>query len=77
MLRPSVNCDRTDDTATRVLQVDGCCKSLTREKAYFRRYRCCMAHSKQESVLVDNEVKRWCQQCCCFHDLNLFDGARR
>jgi len=36
-----------------------------------------MVHSKQESVLVDNEVKRWCQQCCCFHDLNLFDGARR
>ena len=65
------------DRQDAALQVDGCNKSLTREKAYFRRYRCCMVHSKQESVLVDNEVKRWCQQCCCFHDLNLFDGARR
>ncbi len=57
--------------------MDGCNKSLAREKAYFRRYRCCMVHSKQEAVVVEGEVKRWCQQCCCFHDPSLFDGARR
>ena len=57
--------------------MDGCNRHLGREKAYFRRYRCCMNHSKQAQVLVDGEIKRWCQQCCCFHELHFFDGDRR
>jgi SBP domain len=58
-------------------QVDGCKRHLSREKTYFRRYRCCMSHSKQPAVLVEGQVRRWCQQCCCFHELSAFDGEKR
>ena len=58
-------------------QVDGCKRHLSREKTYFRRYRCCMSHSKQPAVLVEGQVRRWCQQCCCFHELGAFDGEKR
>ena len=51
----------------------GCAVSQT----YFRRYRCCMSHSKAPSVLVDGQVVRWCQQCCCFHELSAFDDDKR
>ena len=46
-------------------------------QTYFRRYRCCMSHSKAPSVLVDGQVVRWCQQCCCFHELSAFDDDKR
>lgn len=58
-------------------RVDGCSRHLGREKAYFQRYRCCMSHSKQPSVHVGGAIQRWCQQCCCFHELHYFDGDRR
>ena len=36
-----------------------------------------MSHSKAPSVLVDGQVVRWCQQCCCFHELSAFDDDKR
>ena len=59
------------------LQVEGCQRSLLKEKHYFRRYRCCKEHSRAPLVTIDGETKRFCQQCCCFHNLEAFDGDRR
>ena len=28
-------------------------------------------------MLVDGQVVRWCQQCCCFHELSAFDDDKR
>ena len=57
--------------------MDGCKRYLAGEKAYFRRYRCCMAHTKAPSVEVDSLTVRWCQQCCGFHELAAFDTNKR
>ena len=59
------------------LQVEGCTRSLLKEKNYFRRYRCCKEHSRSPMVVIDGEQKRFCQQCCSFHPLEAFDGDRR
>lgn len=44
------------------LQVQGCTRSLLKEKNYFRRYRCCKEHSRAPLVIIDGEEKRFCQQ---------------
>jgi SBP domain len=80
MRRPSAACcwSAPDPLLCAItMQVDGCKRHLSREKTYFRRYRCCMSHSKQPAVLVEGQVRRWCQQCCCFHELAAFDGEKR
>ena len=57
--------------------MEGCTRSLLKEKNYFRRYRCCKEHSRSPMVVIDGEQKRFCQQCCSFHPLEAFDGDRR
>ena len=43
-------------------QVEGCSRSLLKEKNYFRRYRCCKEHSRAAVVVIDGAEKRFCQQ---------------
>lgn len=57
--------------------MEGCTRSLLKEKNYFRRYRCCKEHSRSPMVVIEGEQKRFCQQCCSFHPLEAFDGDRR
>jgi len=42
--------------------VQGCTRSLLKEKNYFRRYRCCKDHSRAPAVIIDGNEKRFCQQ---------------
>lgn len=42
-----------------------------------RRSRCCKEHALADVVLLGGVEKRFCQQCCGFHDIGLFDGKRR
>ena len=59
------------------LQVEGCHKSLSTEKDYYRRYRICEEHLKLSSLLKDGEAQRFCQQCGKFHPLDDFDADKR
>ncbi|KAK9840856.1 hypothetical protein WJX84_003652 [Apatococcus fuscideae] len=58
-------------------QVEGCHKSLSTEKDYYRRYRICEEHLKLSSLLKDGEAQRFCQQCGKFHPLDDFDADKR
>lgn len=41
------------------------------------RCRCCQAHARQLTVMLNGEEKRLCQQCSSFHPLTAFDGTKR
>ena len=61
------------------LQVKGCGTSLADEKRFYQRAGCCKDHAFALTVVLSANApaKRFCQQCCCFHELGAFDGDRR
>lgn len=65
------------DMMDRRVQVDDCDACLTKEKKFYRRSRCCQMHARELRVLLNGVPRRFCQQCCAFHGLDAFDGAKR
>lgn len=57
--------------------MDGCTKTLGNEKRFYQRARCCSEHAFVAAVPVGGLAKRFCQQCCAFHDTASFDGDKR
>ncbi|KAH9621826.1 hypothetical protein KSS87_022152 [Heliosperma pusillum] len=58
-------------------QVPGCEVDITELKGYHRRHRVCLVCANSVSVLIDAELKRYCQQCGKFHLLPDFDEGKR
>ena len=59
------------------MQVDGCNACLNKEKKFYRRSRCCQFHAREVTVQLNGQPRRFCQQCCGFHELVAFDGIKR
>ena len=59
------------------MQVEGCDRDLAGAKEYYQRYRICEEHLKLSSLIKDNMLQRFCQQCGRFHILADFDGDKR
>ncbi len=59
------------------VQVEGCDKSLSDEKAYYRRYSICKEHLRSLSLVVDGQLSRFCFQCGKFEPLSNFEGDKR
>jgi len=57
--------------------VEGCQKDIREEKEYYQRYRICEEHLKLGSLMKDDKLQRFCQQCGRFHELAAFDGDKR
>ncbi|CAO2202507.1 unnamed protein product [Urochloa humidicola] len=58
-------------------QVDHCRADLTGAKAYHRRHKVCVAHSRAAGTPVAGMTQRFCQMCSRFHPLAEFDGLKR
>ena len=63
-------------------QVEGCTANLTRLREYYQRYHVCEHHSKQPSISFHATdggvvVKRFCQRCGRFQEMDEFEGSRR
>ncbi|CAA6654187.1 unnamed protein product [Spirodela intermedia] len=58
-------------------QVPGCGADIRELKGYHRRHRVCLRCANASSVLLDGELKRYCQQCGKFHVLPDFDEGKR
>ncbi|KAG2446226.1 hypothetical protein HXX76_000818 [Chlamydomonas incerta] len=58
-------------------RVPGCNADLTRDLAYFRKYRICREHLKSPVLVVEGVPSRFCQQCSRFHHVKEFDGPQR
>ncbi|GLI68611.1 hypothetical protein VaNZ11_013084 [Volvox africanus] len=58
-------------------RVPGCISDLSRDLAYFRKYRICREHLKSPVLLVEGVPSRFCQQCSRFHHVKEFDGPQR
>ena len=57
--------------------MEGCQKDIREEKEYYQRYRICEEHLKLGSLMKDDKLQRFCQQCGRFHELSAFDGDKR
>ena len=54
--------DASAATGTSVLlQVAGCGVDLSDLKQYYRRYRICLAHCNQPTMMLNNQCSRFCQ----------------
>ncbi|KAL4420831.1 hypothetical protein ABPG75_010487 [Micractinium tetrahymenae] len=58
-------------------QVPGCGEELIDAEAFYRRYRVCKRHSREDAVQLATGLARFCQQCARFHDVSEFDEERR
>ncbi|GFR41435.1 hypothetical protein Agub_g2123, partial [Astrephomene gubernaculifera] len=58
-------------------RVPGCTSDLSRDLAYFRKYRICREHLKSPVLMVEGVPSRFCQQCSRFHHIREFDGPQR
>ncbi|XP_058723859.1 squamosa promoter-binding-like protein 7 [Vicia villosa] len=58
-------------------QVPSCEVDISELKGYHRRHRVCLRCATAVTVLIDGEVKRYCQQCGKFHVLPDFDEGKR
>nr|AGI62056.1 SQUAMOSA promoter-binding-like 8 [Erycina pusilla] len=58
-------------------QVEGCRSDLSQSKDYHRRHKLCEMHAKSSSVVIDNVIQRFCQQCSRFHLLQEFNEGKR
>ncbi|KAJ4714076.1 Squamosa promoter binding protein-like protein [Melia azedarach] len=44
---------------------------------YYRRHKLCVTHAMSPVIFVDNERRRFCQQCSKLHHPSLFDATRK
>lgn len=58
-------------------QVPGCEVDISELKGYHRRHRVCLRCANAATVVLDGDVKRYCQQCGKFHVLSDFDEGKR
>ncbi|KAK4744375.1 hypothetical protein SAY87_010687 [Trapa incisa] len=58
-------------------QVPGCEADISELKGYHRRHRVCLHCANAPSVMLEDETKRYCQQCGKFHILLDFDEGKR
>ncbi|WOK95967.1 squamosa promoter-binding-like protein 9 [Canna indica] len=58
-------------------QVPGCEADISELKGYHKRHRVCLRCANASSVVLDEEHKRYCQQCGKFHILPDFDEGKR
>ncbi|CAK9318570.1 unnamed protein product [Citrullus colocynthis] len=58
-------------------QVPGCEVDISELKGYHRRHRVCLRCANATAVVIDEETKRYCQQCGKFHVLSDFDEGKR
>ncbi|KAG4945829.1 hypothetical protein JHK87_041836 [Glycine soja] len=58
-------------------QVPGCEADISELKGYHRRHRVCLRCANAATVMLNDEAKRYCQQCGKFHVLSDFDEGKR
>ncbi|KAL8486299.1 hypothetical protein ACS0TY_023127 [Phlomoides rotata] len=58
-------------------QVPGCEVDISELKGYHKRHRVCLQCANASTVVLDGEIKRYCQQCGKFHILSDFDEDKR
>ncbi|KAK1436022.1 hypothetical protein QVD17_01797 [Tagetes erecta] len=58
-------------------QVPGCETDISELKGYHKRHRVCLRCANASSVVLDDQNKRYCQQCGKFHVLSDFDEGKR
>ncbi|KAI5580831.1 hypothetical protein BDE02_08G179300 [Populus trichocarpa] len=58
-------------------QVPGCETDISELKGYHRRHKVCLRCATATAVVLDEQTKRYCQQCGKFHVLSDFDEGKR
>lgn len=59
-------------------QVAGCSRPLHNDPIrYYKKFKICRYHSNVDSIVLDGQVVRFCQQCGRFQPLEDFDCARK
>lgn len=69
--------DGVGENVGTVCQVKECQVPLDDMKEYHQRYRICPDHLKADSVVIDRNKYRFCQQCGRFEMLSEFDDDKR
>ena len=59
-----------------LIQVEGC-TFLPKGTVYHQRYRICAFHASLPVVMINGEMKKWCQQCGRFQVLEEFEGSKK
>lgn len=57
--------------------VENCGCPLTEAQDYYQRHRICKPHLLSPVLLVNDELKRFCQRCGKFEPLGFFDGTKK
>ena len=58
-------------------QVPGCEEDLLQHTVYNQRYKICPFHRTQETVDIEGQMVRFCQQCAKVHSVDDFEAGKR
>jgi hypothetical protein len=56
--------------------VPACCASTNELRDISGSQCICETHRLALSVMIDGQIKRFCQSCACFHEIREFDGKK-